>query len=221
MSRGKVLAVFESLEDRLLLAANYSELIGQARDLAYDPGGTVQWAGQLSAAGEKDVFGFTAAANGAMNIEMLSSALDSVLMVIDSRGRRVAMNDNASRDTADSKLRLSVRAGQTYYIVASDKNGGVGDYALRASGLARDDFGNLFETARQVSLSAGRLSLAGTINYAYDVDLIRLWRTRPARYKSIWRPPLAARSTRWSSSMTTTSRWWRRTTISVERLIRE
>ena len=83
--------------------------------------------GQIHADRNVDVYAVTLASPQTLRMEVLArrqgSGLDSLLTVIDSQGRIVAMNDDA--DGADSRLELPLPAGRYFLVVqdASDHGG--------------------------------------------------------------------------------------------------
>src|SRR5262249_12136971 len=98
--------------------------------------------GSVSKAADMDVYRFetSKAAQLVFMIEAsnLKSKLDSVLSLLDSAGRQLASNDNASMETQDSFLAYNFTAPGTYYVVVQDRGGRGGDqfhYRLTAGEL--------------------------------------------------------------------------------------
>ncbi len=168
---------FEGLEARLLLSADSISLalLTGAESVAVEAAGAVTVQSQLQ---DKpfDVYHFVTPARGTMYIDMSSpeGALDPMLKLLNYRGRRVRVNDNASQNTQDSLIRIKVRSGQNYYLVADGK-GAQGAYRVRFTSDPADDYGNTIATAKTVTLSRrGTASVSGTINYDGDLDMFKL-----------------------------------------------
>ena len=166
--------LLEAIEPRLLLSASPTlGALDSAWDIETAACGQVVAAGTLDSPDQGDVYSFTALADGRMTVEMGAaedSGLDSSLEAYNARGRRIARNDNASRDTADSRLRLRVRAGRTYYLRASAADGTEGSYDLTITSDPKDDYGNTDQDARLLRLGRRGARANGRINYNSDVD---------------------------------------------------
>ncbi|MCD6304236.1 MAG: hypothetical protein J7M21_04665, partial [Planctomycetes bacterium] len=132
--------------------------------------------GSLDAGGRR-TYSFTAAANGYVYIDLRAadgSQLDGYLEVYNARQRRIARNDDASRRTKDSHLRLRVRAGQTYYVRASADDETQGDYQLVLTGRPYDDRGDDADAAWAMRLRRNGASAAyGRVNYGGDHDVFQ------------------------------------------------
>ncbi len=176
----KSLATLEQLESRTLMSSeSLLSLLAGAQSVELQADGAVSVESQLQDT-SFEVYQFTAPARGTMYIDMSSpdGSLDPMLKLLNSRGRRVRINDNASHDTLDSLIKVRVRAGQTYYLVADGK-GVQGSYRVRFVSQAVDDYGNTAAEAQTITLSSrNRASIGGTINYVGDVDMFRLAATR-------------------------------------------
>jgi hypothetical protein len=87
--------------------------------------------GTIGQAGDRDVFRFVASRGGRLSLDLQAggSGLDSVLTVLDSRGRVVAVNDDWS-GTLDSHVVIRVRAGATYYVQAAGYQTSQGSYTI-------------------------------------------------------------------------------------------
>lgn len=177
-SRERLLASLERLEPRLLLSTTpLSELFQAAEIIDVTPAGSVSVNGEVVSDGQTQMYQFSTPATGSFFIDMeaLGGNLDSVLEVYNERHRRFRRNDNASRGTLDSKIRMRVRPGQTYYVRAGSKTGTAGSYELTLTSDPRDDHGNTFDAARRLRVNRrGRGRGRGSINYYGDVDMLRL-----------------------------------------------
>ena len=129
--------------------------------------------GTLSADG-RATYSFTVPASGYFEINMRAadgSQLDSYLEVYNSSQRRVAYSDNVSRSSTDSRVRIYVTAGQTYYVRASSAKGSEGDFALSFESQPFDDAGNDAARAKAMYVSAnGSSTKYGNIQYSNDTD---------------------------------------------------
>ncbi len=139
--------------------------------------------GEETAAGALDVGGtkmykFTAATSAYLYLDMAAadgSAIDSYLEVFNSARRRIARNNNASRYNRDSRVRIRVRAGQTYYVRARAARGTEGDYELTFTSRPNDDAGNDIDHAAYLQLeSDGSRQAHGKVNYAGDIDVLEI-----------------------------------------------
>ena len=98
-------------------------------------------------------------------------AVDPALWVYDAAGGLLARNDNVSRGSSDSLVRLRIAAGQTLTIFAQTAS--AGRYTLTATSEAADDAGNTLDSARSLVLDGqGDARWAGRIDYAGDVDVL-------------------------------------------------
>jgi hypothetical protein len=125
-------------------------------------------------AGGRTTYKFTVPASGYYEVNMHAddgSAVDSYLEVYNSSQQRVAYSDNVSAGSTDSRVRLYVTAGQTYYVRASSAKGTEGDYTITFESQPTDDIGNNAARASAMSVSADGSSLRyGTIQYSNDTD---------------------------------------------------
>ena len=174
----------EQLEPRLLMSSVSAseELFASAESLTIGPKDSIVVDGDISVSGELDVYQFTTSARGRLTIDLSAAGdgIDPYLELFTSGGRRVRRNNNASRDTLDSRISLNVRAGRTYYLVASAGIDDTGGYALSLTSDPRDDVGDSQETAKlkRLSRSRGSKSFSGTVNYANDVDFFMFTATQ-------------------------------------------
>jgi hypothetical protein len=176
-----------ALEDQQLEAATPIEL--SALEQACVNGGIEPGEGG-------DLFRITGPARGKLALALLSTGggLDPYLEVFNASGRRLRRNDNASRDSLDSALRVRVKAGQVLYVRARASCQTTGQYTLSITPLPRDDFGNSTASARLIRLRAnGSRSRTGRVNYAEDTDVFEfvanragvLWARLQARGGSV------------------------------------
>jgi len=168
----------EQLEPRLMLNSDPlgSYPFDTAQLVTVNPASSVAVNSSMPPADQTQLYRFTAPAAGLFWIGMsaLNSSLDSVLQVYNARGRRCGYNDNASRYSLDSSVRLRVRPGQTYYVLAGGKNGTSGTYQLTLTSDPRDDAGNTLLSAKDIRMRRGRARIRGTINYTGDEDVFRI-----------------------------------------------
>lgn len=173
---------FEQLEQRLLVSGTpAADLLASAQALNVAPLGELIVTDRIAEAARQHAYQFTAPARGKFEIHLAADdgLLDPYLMILNSNGRRVRRNDNASRHTVNSFIRLRVRPGRTYFVVASSADGTSGDYTLTLTGIPRDDIGNAFAAARSTRLNTrGSRRTSGRINYPGDVDVFKVVATR-------------------------------------------
>ncbi|HMB95414.1 MAG TPA: pre-peptidase C-terminal domain-containing protein, partial [Tepidisphaeraceae bacterium] len=100
-----------------------------------------------------DLYKFTATTTGPVEITANSRGsfgADTFLRIFDSKGNEIAFNDNASKQTVDSRIQFTATAGKTYYIGVDGAGktprnynpargsgatvGSTGDYLLAVSG---------------------------------------------------------------------------------------
>ncbi|MDP6380239.1 MAG: C2 family cysteine protease, partial [Phycisphaerae bacterium] len=168
--------IVELLEPRVLLSSTpgLGELLAAAQVLNVPAADSLEVAGVINNGESANVYEFTARASGKMWVEMQAggSEVDPFLAVLNAKGRRFRRNDNASRRTLDSRLRFSVKAGRTYYVMAEGAEETDGAYTLTLTGDARDDYGNGLETAKELRLRGkGDKRRRGRINYGDDADV--------------------------------------------------
>jgi len=158
----------EALESRLLLNAQMiSWLQDSAQNVTVGPIDCIRVEGTIQ--GGKDVYQFTASATGKVTVDLFGgSGLDSYLTIFNAKGKKIRANDNAFRGTLDSRVKLSVKAGQTYYIVAEGKSGTEGEYVLAVLSQPRDDAGNTLDAAKKLGNASSKTA---RIDYAGDVDV--------------------------------------------------
>ena len=168
---------FEPMEPRLLMS-NTPVLGGQfdaAPTVSVVAAGTVSENGTIAAPGDTVMYEFTTKARGRISVSMegLSGDVDPYLQMFSASERRVGANDNSGRDTTDSLIRRLVRAGQTYYILASAGEDTAGDFELKITSDPIDEYGNSAAEARRMRTRRNGSSAArGWINYAGDDDYL-------------------------------------------------
>ena len=176
--RGTQICSFEPLEPRLLMSSVTLGLaeLSAAELLELAPAGQVSATDSISLTSPTSTYRFSTSARGKVYIDLggVGEGIDSYLEVFNSAGRRIKRNNNASRSTLDSRIRLSVRDGQTYYVQASAVGGTTGAYTLTLTGSPIDDAGNSLAAARSRRLrSNGSSRFNGRINYSGDSDYLK------------------------------------------------
>ena len=178
MRRKHHLPTIEFLEPRLLMSRTlFADLFSSCQTLNVPPAGSVSLSDQIGQQVAANMYRFTAGAKGKLSVSMRAAGggLDPVLQLFNSRGRRIKKNNNAAADTTDSRLRLRMRPGRTYYLAAAAAAGTAGPYTLEIRSDPRDRYGNTLAsaTARRVS-PRGAGWMIDSIDYAGDVDVLRL-----------------------------------------------
>ncbi|KKK70227.1 hypothetical protein LCGC14_2926120, partial [marine sediment metagenome] len=115
-------ASIEPLEPRLLMSRTlFSELFTSVQLVDVPASGSVSVSDQLDTTTSARMYGLTAMAKGKLLLSMAADGggVDSRLQVFNAAGRRIKRNNNATRQTVDSRVRLNVKAGRTYYVAAS------------------------------------------------------------------------------------------------------
>ena len=145
-----------------------------AQSIPLSASGSAAISGAIGLPGDAFFYRFTAPITGPMAIAQQAAggtALDSVLAVYDASGARLATDDDGCGGL-DSLVRLSVTAGQTYYVRASGYGNSTGQYTLT---LATDVFGHTFATASPLPLDAtGSGRGSGSIGWAGAADVFRI-----------------------------------------------
>ncbi|NQU75465.1 MAG: pre-peptidase C-terminal domain-containing protein [Planctomycetes bacterium] len=166
----------ENLEPRVLLSDTpIASLLANYQALDVSPTGSMSVAGELIADSPEYAYQFTAPAKGRVNIQMnaLGGDLDTLLNVYNSKGKRIRRNNNAAKGQTDSKIRLKVKAGRTYYIVADSAKGSLGQYELVLTSDPVDDYGDNVDSAKPVKVRKnGKAVKSGKVNYGSDVDVL-------------------------------------------------
>lgn len=96
---------------------DYGSTRARAATIALDASGAGSIAGRVNYAGDVDAFTFVARSTGAVTLSLVARdrSLDPVLAVYDSRGYRLAENDDAN-GTLDSQITMNVVGGRRYYL---------------------------------------------------------------------------------------------------------
>lgn len=144
-----------------------------ATELTAPTSGSQSVSGTL-AAGQSMYYKFTTRSSGWFYTDLTSpdGRLDPVLRIYNSQGSLLYTNDDASADTLNSRIRMSVQPGQTYYVRVSGYGRTAGSFQLALTAASADDYGDTIAQARAVALSAdGSASVYGQINFDQDVDV--------------------------------------------------
>lgn len=165
---------------RITIAPTLSYLFTTAKEVNLPSTGSISVSGNRFPETAADGYKFTTTARGYVYIRMTGdSGIDPYLRVFNSKTRRIAQNDNASGHTTDSRIRLRVRAGQTYFVEADTVGLSSGTYRLTFTSIPFDDIANTFEAARTVRLNRhGSRRKTGKINYYDDIDVLKLIATK-------------------------------------------
>jgi hypothetical protein len=168
----------------VLLFSTYADDFGgtpaTAQPLDLPAEGTFRQDGRVEEAGDRDLFRFTAPATGGLVVTQGAapdSPLDSALTVLDAGGGVLARNDD-SGDGLDSRVVLSVAAGQVYYVQAAASPAALRDAATGAYTLTfhfyDDPVGNRpADAAPLYLLSSGATARLSSIEVPGDVDVYR------------------------------------------------
>jgi hypothetical protein len=158
---------------------DYGNTIATAHDLTVASDGSATQDGTIDYSGDRDVFRYVAPVTGSFAIREVAtghSTLDSVLTVLDASGNQLAYNDDdPAGGTTNSRLIISLTAGQTYYIQAAGFSyfDSTGAYQISVTPQV-DDFGNTPATAHDLAVASdGSANQSGTIDYPGDVDVFR------------------------------------------------
>ncbi len=179
--RDHKLPKIEALEPRLFLSAtieedaldgDYGDRLNLATVVELEPGLVNTASGQIEAYRDYDFLKFVAPESGGMTITMAAddgSSLNSLLYAFNYRGRTIAANNNASRETTDAQVTFAVEAGQTYYLAARGYRS-MGEYTLSFE-TSVDEYGNTIADAQEVALAAGETTtISSSIVYSGDTD---------------------------------------------------
>jgi hypothetical protein len=127
--------------DGTFVTDDHSDTFADATPIAIGLAGDADDTGTIERSGDRDFFKFVASRTGlvAIDLRAAGSSLDTVLSVYDSRGRRIASNDD-SAGGSDSHVSIRVKAGRTYFIEASGYRNSQGDYSVKITptGFARN-----------------------------------------------------------------------------------
>jgi hypothetical protein len=111
---------------------DFGNTIGEATEMQISR--SVKQAGRIGEPGDEDVFSFTALRSGKLKVSQVGTAgnIDSVLAAFDGTGQLLSQDDD-SAGGFNSRLKIRVTAGQTYYLTAAAFGGTTGDYVLKFS----------------------------------------------------------------------------------------
>jgi hypothetical protein len=117
---------------------DHGDTLATATALPLDGANRGQARGQLGSPTDRDVFRFTARATGYVFIDVraTSEELDSMLRIFDARGRQLAFNDDFG-GTLDSRVRIRVAKGATYFAQVTGYYGSMGDYRVSVTPTTR------------------------------------------------------------------------------------
>jgi len=171
-------AGLEALEPRLLLEAfpGFPELLGTPTPIALDVSGTVELAGSVETGGSSDLYEFIAPGSSALTVDLMgqSGDIDPELWLYNDRGEPIRWNNNADRDTLDSRISYTLQPGRTYYLRAGARRLSSGDYRLRLRTTGLDDYGDTLQDAHAIQLSrSGRGRVDGRADLAGEADFFR------------------------------------------------
>jgi len=192
--------LLESLENRLLLAADLDDEISEATVLGAASTAAVSVDGVVLPDIDVDMYRFTVAAGQSVDFDLDTlingpGGLDAYLRIFDSRGDQLAQNDDAFAPGEDdlgfdSFLRHTFSSAGTYYLGVSnatnvtydavrgddDLAGGAnatGPYTLTMQALPADDDDTRTEATVLGSISATPITIDATIAPDIDVDVYR------------------------------------------------
>lgn len=174
------LPALETLEPRLLLSGALESALGdfgnslnQAEEVAVLADKVTEISGQVASRRDRDYIEFVAPGTGGLQVTMDGSAgLNALLMAYNSRGRRVAYNNNMARRNPDAQMNLFVQAGQTYYIRAQGYRS-TGEYDLSLA-LSEDLDSSVRGAATALTVSGDSTTVHhSSINYFRDRDMFR------------------------------------------------
>jgi len=181
--RNSPIPKLEQLEPRLLLST-LSQLLESATAINVATPTQMDISGSVVLPREVDMYQFTTEATSSFIVDMLAEGgtIDPYLWLCNARGRYIRGNNNAYRGTLDSQISYTLDPGQTYYLRAQSRGRTAGDYRIQLQTTLIDEYGDSLEEADTVALSRGGAGrLRGTIDYADDVDVVRVVATRTGR----------------------------------------
>ncbi|HEX8702247.1 MAG TPA: pre-peptidase C-terminal domain-containing protein, partial [Myxococcaceae bacterium] len=122
---------------------------------------------RIDAAGDVDVFSFTAVANHIYEINCSTSNFDCDIVLMDAAGTTIA-SDTGSFTSAQVKVELST-AG-TYYVRYLSGNTNFGAYSYRIRDMGLDDHGDTQATATPVVPTTGTTLTSAQLEVSGDAD---------------------------------------------------
>ena len=117
----------DTILDAVLIAVPLADQAGTTVGYIHDYDEECPYTGSTS---PDVVYTFTAAADMALNIDLLGSAYDTKLYVYDEALALVACNDDAHPDYTSMIEEMPVLSGVQYFIVIDGYGGGSGDYLM-------------------------------------------------------------------------------------------
>ncbi len=129
-------------------------------------GAQLDFFSSIDEANDHDVFRLQTDFDGPVVIALGAdfSALDSVLTLRDSLGNVIAANDNISQETTNSRLNVTLEAGETYFVEASGSATSIGNYHLTFSPPA---------ATLGILTGLNPLATEGTIEVPFSSDLFQ------------------------------------------------
>lgn len=130
----RTLGQTETLECRQLLSAvdPFANSPDQVPVVSLSHWGTGLQSGVIENSGDVDTFRFVAPVSGTMTITQTGDSpagLDSLLRVLDGTGHEIAGDDDGAGNL-NSRVQISVNAGETYFAVAAGSGNSKGGYSL-------------------------------------------------------------------------------------------
>jgi hypothetical protein len=156
-----------------------AEVFSTADAINLSSTGYAALSGAIGLPGAAVLYRFVAPLSGLLAISQQAAdgtALDSVLSVYDAQARLLESDDDGGGGR-DSLIKLTVTAGQTYFVQAAGYGASTGQFALT---LATDHFGHGFASATPIALDqtdSGRI--AGAIGWSGDADVFQLVLSQP------------------------------------------
>ena len=117
--------------DGTFVTDDHGDNFAAATEIATGLAGEASGTGTIEQSGDRDFFKFVASRGGSLAIDLQAPAgsLDTVLTVYDTRGRRIATNDD-SFGGSNSHVQIRAKAGRTYFVEASGYRDSQGDFSL-------------------------------------------------------------------------------------------
>jgi hypothetical protein len=117
--------------DGSFVVDDHGDTIANSTEIVLGLAGDGSDTGTIERSGDRDFFKFIASRGGSVAIDLraVGGDLDTVLTVYDSRGRRVATNDD-SFGGSDSHVQFRVKAGRTYFVDAAGYRDSQGNYSV-------------------------------------------------------------------------------------------
>ncbi len=149
----------------------------EATTVAIGPGGATV-AGRIDYPGDVDVFRIPVAAAGTLFVRA-SGGMDTVGVLLDANGERIASNDDAETRAVDFGLAQRVAAGTYYLVVSRWESAGTGPYTLSFSlSSATDNYTDLWwnpsESGWGINLNHQGAIIFATL-FTYGADGTPAW----------------------------------------------